>query len=69
MSEIQSRLEAAKERYFTEVGRQIRAVNSAIVVVGVLAMLGIFYAAGFMADEHYRKQQLDQQEVIAYGKR
>jgi hypothetical protein len=56
-------LETAKERYFTEVGRQIRAINSAIVVIGLLAMFGILYVAGSMADEHYRKAALDCQEA------
>jgi len=39
------------------------------VVAFGLFMFGFAWAALTQADEFYRKQQLDQQEVIAYGKR
>lgn len=49
----------SKERYFTEVTRLINAVNQAIVLIGVLALLGISFAVADMkiADDDRTNQE------------
>lgn len=54
-------LETAKERYFTEVGRQIRAINSAIVVIGLLAIMGLMALSE--AERQIKADDLRNQEV------
>lgn len=50
----------SKERYFTEVARLINAVNQAIVLIGVLALLGISFAVADMkiADDDRTNQEV-----------
>jgi hypothetical protein len=55
------RLETAKQRYFTEVGRQIRAINSAIVVIGLLAIMGLMALSE--AESQIKADDLRNQEV------
>lgn len=54
-------LETAKERYFTEVGRQIRAISSAIVVIGLLAIMGLMALSE--AERQIKADDLRNQEV------
>jgi hypothetical protein len=50
----------SKERYFTEVARLINAVNQAIVLIGVLTLLGISFAVADMkiADDDRTNQEV-----------
>lgn len=50
----------SKERYFTEVARLINAVNQAIVLIGVLTLLGISFAVADMkiADDDRANQEV-----------
>lgn len=57
-------LETAKERYFTEVGRQIRAINSAIVVIGLLAIMGLMALSE--AERQIKADDLRNQESISW---
>lgn len=61
MSDIQSRVASSKERYLAEVARQIAAINSAIVVIWLFAVLGIIALSE--ADRQIKKADLINQEV------
>lgn len=60
-------LETSKERYFTEVGRQIRAINSAIVVIGLLAIMGLMALPE--AERQIKADDLRNQEVTHHAYR
>jgi HD-like signal output (HDOD) protein len=49
-----------KHRYFTEVARQIHAINQALVVIGLLAVVGI--VALSEADRKFGEQDKINQE-------
>lgn len=55
-----------KNRYFTEVARQINAINQAIVVIGLLFVVGI--AALSEADRKFGEQDLRNQEQVSWQK-
>lgn len=60
MSEPLARAKAINEKYQAEVARQIHAINKAIVLIGVLALIGISFS---VADEKFKKADLINQEV------
>lgn len=70
MEDIQARLETCKERYFAEVGRQIHAINQAIVLVGLLMLAGIAtFAVAGRAESYLKTQDQIAQENVNVSSR
>lgn len=53
-----------KHRYFTEVARQINAINQAIVVIGLLFVVGIVTLSE--ADQQFKAEDLRNQEQTTW---
>ncbi|MHC2298188.1 hypothetical protein [Rhizobium mongolense] len=70
MTDIQARLADINARaapLLAERDRLSDAIGKAVVMIIGLSMLGLFYAAGSMADQHFKIEALKNQEIGRHG--